>query len=185
MPHDICNWKHGYIIDNPIRGIIHRPSKILGPYVSPGMKILDTGCGMGIFSIGMARLLKGKGSVTAIDLQPQMTRVASARARRKKLDGIISFRNCESDSLGLLEDEIFDFALSFYMVHEVPDMAAFFREVSAHLADGARYLVVEPNGHVDREEMESYLSPAAAAGLEEAARPDVRGSRSILFRRRA
>ena len=185
MPHDVCNWKRGYIIDNPIRKMIHRPSKILGPYISPGMRILDTGCGMGIFSIGMAKLLQGRGSVTSIDLQPEMIRVASSRVKRKRLDDIVSLRTCEPDRLGLMDDEIFDFALSFYMVHEVPDKTELFREVSSHLADGARYLVVEPNGHVGLEEMESYLSPAASVGLEEAARPDIWKSRSILFRKRA
>jgi cyclopropane fatty-acyl-phospholipid synthase-like methyltransferase len=38
---------------------------MLGPYVKPGMTVLDVGCGMGFFSIGMARMVGDEGRVIA------------------------------------------------------------------------------------------------------------------------
>jgi ubiquinone/menaquinone biosynthesis C-methylase UbiE len=42
---------------NPFRCLLHDPEKILGPYVKPGMTVMDFGCGMGLISIAMAKLV--------------------------------------------------------------------------------------------------------------------------------
>jgi cyclopropane fatty-acyl-phospholipid synthase-like methyltransferase len=49
--------------ENPIRRLLHNPEKILGPYVKPGMTVMDVGCGMGFCSIAMAKMVgeDGKG----------------------------------------------------------------------------------------------------------------------------
>jgi 2-polyprenyl-3-methyl-5-hydroxy-6-metoxy-1,4-benzoquinol methylase len=49
----VCPWWGGYFIDNPLRRLLHNPEKIVGPYVQPGMTVMDVGCGMGIFSIAI------------------------------------------------------------------------------------------------------------------------------------
>lgn len=38
---------------------------MLAPYVTKGMTVLDAGCGMGFFSIGLARLVGDEGAVIA------------------------------------------------------------------------------------------------------------------------
>ena len=58
----------------------------------------------------------------------------------------ISFHKCESDTIGL--DEKADFALAFYMVHEVPDPEKFLAEVFGLLNPGGTLLLVEPKFHV-------------------------------------
>ena len=52
MSHVCPSWC-GFFIDNPLRRLIHNPTKIFGPYVQPGMTVMDVGCGMGLFSIAM------------------------------------------------------------------------------------------------------------------------------------
>ena len=42
MPH-VCPWWGGYFIDNPLRRLLHNPDKIVGPYVMPGMTVMDVG----------------------------------------------------------------------------------------------------------------------------------------------
>jgi 2-polyprenyl-3-methyl-5-hydroxy-6-metoxy-1,4-benzoquinol methylase len=81
LPH-ICPWWGGYFIDNPLRRLIHDLQTILGPYVKPGMTVLDVGCGMGFFSIGMARMVGDEGRVIAVDLQQKMLDVLWRRAQR-------------------------------------------------------------------------------------------------------
>ena len=49
-----CPWWGGFFIDNPLRRLLHKPERILAPYVRRGMKVIDFGCGMGLFSIAMA-----------------------------------------------------------------------------------------------------------------------------------
>ena len=56
MPH-VCPWWGGYFIDNPLRRLLHNPEKIIGPYVRPGMTVMDVGCGMGFCSIAMAKIV--------------------------------------------------------------------------------------------------------------------------------
>ena len=53
----VCPWWGGYFIDNPLRRLLHDPEKILRPYATPGMTVMDIGCGMGFFSIAMAKIV--------------------------------------------------------------------------------------------------------------------------------
>jgi len=53
----VCPWWAAYSFDNPLRKLVHNTTRILGPYLGPGVKAVDIGCGMGFFSIGMASLL--------------------------------------------------------------------------------------------------------------------------------
>ena len=51
--HGVCPWRHAYLFDNWLRRLLHNPKKMLGAHVRPGMTVMDVGCGMGVFSIGM------------------------------------------------------------------------------------------------------------------------------------
>ena len=64
----VCTWWHAYSFDNPLRKLIHKPKRILGAYVKDGMTVMDVGCGMGHFSIGMANLVGEQGKVIASNL---------------------------------------------------------------------------------------------------------------------
>ena len=72
MPPHVCPWWGGYFIDNRFRRLLHDPQAILAPHVQPGDSALDFGCGMGFFSIGIARIVGDEGWVIAVDLQQQM-----------------------------------------------------------------------------------------------------------------
>lgn len=52
----VCPWWPAYTFDNPVRKFFHQPLKIPGSYIEKGMKVMDVGCGMGFFSIGMAKM---------------------------------------------------------------------------------------------------------------------------------
>ena len=83
---------------------------------------------------------------------------------------------------GLGVDETADFALAFWMLHEVPDQAAFLAEVLACLRPGGRLLVVEPRVHVGGSTFERSVSDRLrGAGLLPVARPVVALSRAVLF----
>ena len=82
MGDNICPWWLAYAFDNPFRRFLHSPEKILGPYVAEGMTVLDVGCGMGFFSIGLAKLVGNKGCVIAVDVQQKMLNALEKRAEK-------------------------------------------------------------------------------------------------------
>ena len=69
------------------------------------------------------------------------------------------------------------------MVHEVPDAARFLAEVHAVLSAGARFLLVEPRGHVGAEAFARTEAAAIQTGMLAVARPRVAFSRAVLLRR--
>ena len=142
----ICPWWVAYTFDHPGRRMFHRPEKILAPYVRAGMTVLDIGCGMGFFALGMARLVGESGLVIAADVQEKMLAVLQKRARKAGVAARIRPHLCPPDRFALQEQ--IDFALAFWAVHELPDRAAFFREVRALLKPGANLLLVEPKRHI-------------------------------------
>lgn len=65
----VCPWWLAYTFDHALRRLIHRPEVILAGLVRPGQTVLDLGCGMGFFSLAMARLVGEQGRVICVDLQ--------------------------------------------------------------------------------------------------------------------
>ena len=178
MPH-ICPWWGGYFIDNPLRRLLHNPEKIVGPYVEPGMTVMDIGCGMGLFSIAMANLVGDQGLVIAVDLQQKMLDVLRRRARRVGVATRIQLHQCEQNHLGVNTQA--DFALAFMMIHEVPDQRRLLGEIRACLKRGGRLLVAEPRLHVSGRAFGQTVVLAKEVGLEVIEEPKVRWCRAVVF----
>ena len=107
----ICPWWFAYTFDNSFRRIFYNPEKMLASYVSKGMTVLDVGCGMGFFTIGLARLVDDIGCVIAADVQPKMLDVMQKRADKAGVSSIIRLHRCEPNNLGV--DTPVDFILAF------------------------------------------------------------------------
>src|SRR5512140_379366 len=122
--HHVCPWWFAYTFDHPLRRLIQPPEKLLAPYVRDGTRAIDVGCGMGYFSIAMARL---GANVVAVDLQQKMLDVLAKRAVKKGVRDRIALRLADESSLYL--DGRADFALAFWMLHEVPERGRLLREV--------------------------------------------------------
>ena len=158
-----CPWWLTWTFDNPIRRLVHDPHRMLEPYVVEGTRVADVGCGMGYFTVEMARLVGSAGEVQAVDVQPQQLRAAERRCRRAGVAGRVRFVEASAGSLGLTGPV--DFVLAFWMVHEVTGLDSFFEQLKTVTEAGARVLVVEPMFHVSREAVEAQMTLAAAHGF--------------------
>jgi len=176
----VCPWWLAYTFDNPFRKIFHKPQKMLGPYIKEGMKVMDLGCGMGFFSIGMAKLVGDEGRVFSVDLQAEMLKVAERRAKRAGVADRIFFHRCGPDRLDI--DEKVDFILTFWMVHEVKDHTGFFSQLQSNLNGGGKILTAEPKMHVSAEDFEKTLAIAQSVGLQLCGQPPIRFSRTALLK---
>jgi ubiquinone/menaquinone biosynthesis C-methylase UbiE len=159
----VCPWWLCYSFDNPLRRLIHDPERILNPHVKIGMTAVDIGCGMGHFTLGMAKLVGSGGKVIAVDLQEQMLAALGRRARKAGLADRIVLHRCRPDRLGV--EEPADFVLVFWMAHEVPDKPRFFGEIFSLLKTDGRLLLVEPKFHVTRNSFGRTVEVCRAAGF--------------------
>jgi ubiquinone/menaquinone biosynthesis C-methylase UbiE len=178
----VCPWWVAYFFDNPLRKMVHKPEAIFKGMLAPGMKVLDIGCGFGHFSLGMARMVGPYGSVTAIDLQPQMLKKTISRAKRAGLDGIITPHQCQQNALSLTS--CYDFALASNVLHEVPDRVSFLKEIYDALRHQSTLYLMEPTGHVSRAEFDLEMDEARQVGFELTDQPQITRERCALLLRR-
>jgi ubiquinone/menaquinone biosynthesis C-methylase UbiE len=180
MAAHVCPWwAVPFTINTPLRRWLHDPSKIVGPYVKPGMTVMDVGCGVGWFSIPMARMVGDRGKVIAVDLQRQMLDMLRRRAEKTGVIDRIETHKCEQDRLGIKAEA--DFALVFAMLHEVPNQCRLLGEIYDCLKLGGNLLLAEPPLHVSGKTFDNEAALAEKAGFRIVERPRVRWSRAALF----
>lgn len=177
-PH-VCPWWVGYFLINPLRKLFENPYKILSPYVGQCMTVMDIGCGMGFFTLEMARLVGPDGLVIGVDLEERMLKALEKRAARLGLAARIRPYRCDSHNLG--EHPPVDFVLACYVAHEVPDRSSFFSQISAFLKPGGKLLLAEPKLHVSKSEFEAIVEDALAASLAHVGESAVRIGRNAEF----
>jgi ubiquinone/menaquinone biosynthesis C-methylase UbiE len=182
MANRVCPFWVGYLLISPLRTLMQNPDKILKPYISLGMTVLDIGCGMGFFSLPLARMTGANGKVICVDVQEKMIISLKKRAKKAGLTDRIETRICHQSSLGLddLHEEI-DFALAFAVVHEIPNTTRFFDETYRALKPTGSLLITEPKGHVSEKDFQRTISIAQQNGFKINDNPSIPRSRTMLL----
>jgi ubiquinone/menaquinone biosynthesis C-methylase UbiE len=105
-----------------------RPAKRLAEWIAPSSnaRVLELGCGTGIFTAYLAAEMQRGGSVLATDIAEQMIAVA----RKKNIGGeSVAIKLQEADGSSLpLEDNSFDLAVSALALFGFPDVPKALRE---------------------------------------------------------
>ena len=163
------------------RVIFHNPERILAPYVSDGMIAMDIGCGMGYFTLPMSGMVGKNGKVVAVDLQSKMLEGLKRYARKADAHNITPHQ-CSQDALHVEQwNGAVDFALVFWMLHEVPDPERLIRELHAALSPKGKLLFVEPKLHVSSAAFQRSVKIMMETGFTEIGAPKISMSRTALF----
>jgi arsenite methyltransferase len=112
----------------------------LGP-LEPGERVLDLGCGAGTDSLVAAQMVGPEGSVTGIDMTPEMLVKARASAAELGADNV-EFVEAEAERLPF-DDASFDVVISNGVIDLIPDKDAVFSELFRVPKPGGRIQVAD------------------------------------------
>lgn len=118
--------------------------------VGPGATVADVGAGTGYFALPIARWIEaGGGRVVAIDLQPAMLELLTAKLESPggppNVDPVVA----AADALPLAERAC-DAVLLAHLWHEIDDPAAVVAEAGRVLREGGRLAVLDWRPDVER-----------------------------------
>jgi ubiquinone/menaquinone biosynthesis C-methylase UbiE len=122
--------------------------------ISPGMRVLDIGCGAGDVSMLLAEAVGDTGSVVAFDREPRAIKMAKSRALaagHRQIEFVVG-----SDDAFPTRPE-FDAAIGRYVLHHQRDPVATLRRVAGAVRHGGVVAFHEPAGHVS-----AYVLPTVA-----------------------
>jgi ubiquinone/menaquinone biosynthesis C-methylase UbiE len=175
----ICPVERAGGFDNKVRRWLQNPQKILRPYITENMTVLDLGCGPGFFSIDIARMVGKFGRVIAADLQEGMLQKLSKKIRGTELENRITLHKTEENKIGL--SERIDFALAFYVVHEIPNQRKLFMELESILRPCGKVLFVEPSFRVSKSAFAECIEKARNAGFDICEGPKMLFSKTAIL----
>jgi ubiquinone/menaquinone biosynthesis C-methylase UbiE len=177
----VCPVEHAGSLDNKIRRWLQNPRRILQPFISEGMTVLDLGCGPGFFSLDMALMVGKSGRVIAADLQEGMLAKLQQKIHGTEFEDRITVHKCEIHTIGVSEKV--DFVLAFYMIHEIPEKESLFKEIGRILNTNGKMLIVEPPLHVSWSDFKNTKEIARSAGLTPTEGPRIFLSKTVILQK--
>lgn len=136
--------------------------------LEPGQRVLDVGCGTGVFLPRLAAAVRPRGGVVGLDHTPQFLREAAARVERDALEHV---ELVEGDAASLpFPDGAFDAAHCERVLMHLPDPDAAIREMRRVVRPGGTIVAAEVNAYntaIDSPDPEAsaQLSRALVSGI--------------------
>ncbi len=131
------------IFDSPGRADrlqIDRVMDILG--ITPGKSVADIGAGSGFFTLLAARRVGDRGTVYAVDINPEAIRYIDARLKKEDLHNVKTVLSKPDDPL--LPSAV-DAVLLLKTYHEIEQPIVLFRTLRKSLAKDAKVGVIDRN----------------------------------------
>lgn len=111
--------------------------------IVPGKSVADIGAGSGFFTVLAARRVGDKGTVYAVDINPEAIEYINARAKKEDLHNVKTVLSKPDDPL--LPAPV-DAVLFLKTYHEVAQPVVLFRNLRKSLAKDAKVGVIDRNG---------------------------------------
>ena len=115
------------------RHTLEANSAYLIPYLRPGLRVLDFGCGPGTISVGLARAV-APGEMHGVDMEQSQIELARSVAHAAGQDNA-TFHVADAIAMPF-EDDYFDIAHCYNVLMHIPDTAAVLAEVKRVLRPG-------------------------------------------------
>ena len=179
--HKVCPVELAGSLDSSLRRKFQNPAKILKPFIKPGDKVLDFGCGPGFFTFDIAQLVGDSGLVYAADLQEGMLEIVKSKIEELNLSGRIKVHKCDESAINL--NDSVDFVLAFYMIHELANQDDTFSELNGILKPHGRLLIIEPNFHVTKRDFQNMIIRLEKAGFKTIKKSKSFFNRSVLVQK--
>jgi len=159
----VCPVERAGALDTRFRKWIQSPKRILKPYIKEGMHVLDLGCGPGVYTLELAKMVGKSGKVIAADIQEGMLQIVQKKIRDTALEKIIVLHQTSQQSLDLSIKT--DFILAFYVLHEIPGKEKLYKELHSLLKPGGKLLIIEPKGHVSKQQFKTMILQFTSSGF--------------------
>jgi len=177
-----CPWWLCFTFDNPVRGLLQNPYKILSSYVKSGDAILDIGPGMGYFTFPLSQITGAEGRVIALDIQDGMLKRLEKKVVKKNIKNI-HIKLYDGISFDLKEK--FDFILLFWMYHEVRNKPVFIEELKSVLKPEGKMLIAEPGIHVSGKKFNDSIKLLTDTGFIIVEEPRIALSRAVVIQKKS
>lgn len=128
-------------LDNPFSKISHASTIVEQLDLTPGMTVLDMGCGPGRVTIPLAQAVGEQGQITAVDLQAGMLERARIKAENAGVKNINFIQVAAGDDM--LGQNIFDRAVLVTVLGEIPDRDGAIKEIFDALKPGGILSITE------------------------------------------
>ncbi len=109
--------------------------------LSPGMTVCDLGAGSGFHVLPIARLVGPKGRVLAVDVQPAMLDLLTARVKEARLANVTAILGTPTDPK--LGARVCDLVLVVDVYHELSEPGLMLKHLLAALTPRGRVVLVE------------------------------------------
>jgi len=135
----------GRILDSDFRRFSQPPRTIVERSgITPGMTVMELGCGSGAYTTFMARTVGEQGKLYAVDIQPAMLRQLERKLDKAENQDIKNVELKEASAYELpFTDDFFDLAYMVTVLMEIPDKRRALREVKRVLKPGGILAVTE------------------------------------------
>jgi SAM-dependent methyltransferase len=177
MPHRFEraeDWAKSF--DDPARDAWQRPDDVIAALeLRPGMAIADVGAGTGYFTVRLARAVRD-GQIIATDIEPDMVRYLTERARR---EGLANVRAVQAEAADpRLPPSSVDRILVVDVWHHIADRVRYATGLAAALRPGGRIAIVDftataTHGPPARHRLapDAIVADLRAAGLDASVSP--------------
>lgn len=131
-------WAH--VFDDPSRDEWQKPHEVIQALaLKPDAIVADIGSGTGYFAVRFANMVP-QGRVYGVDIEPDMVKYLSERAKREKRDNVVAIAGSPDDPR---LPEKADLILMVDVFHHIEDRAAYFRKLQASLKPGGRIAIID------------------------------------------
>lgn len=146
QPHPLPHQMAG-LLDNPLRLRYRNVGDSLGLYgIEAGMHMLDLGCGTGLFTVELARMVGPTGVVHGVDIQSAMVEATRSRMVTAGLAERATLHHAGAYRLPL-DDGSIDVAILIATLGEIPDRLHALLELQRVIRPGGRLAISEEIAH--------------------------------------